>query len=375
MKIVMLGHYPQGKLSGGVAVHILNLVSSMGKIDGVDFDFISFGKNDSIFRCNNSKICIIKSKWVYYLCPLFALFRLSSEIKKIDPDIIHVQGSNMSVYLLYGVFFSLKKCAKVITVHGIVNLESHFKKNLFSRIFGSLEKWFERYALAKIDSIICVSPQSKAIIERFAPSNIYVISNGVSVDKISKVIPSMVIEKPSILYLGELRPEKGVDLLLRAIPKIIENYPDILLYIAGSGILESQLKYLTKELDIEKNVVFLGHVSEEKYSYYKAVDLYVLPSRWDNQPITILEAMACGKAIVASNVGGIPDMVDHGVTGLLFEPDNIDDLANKITYLLQSESVIGNMGQAGRLKVKDYSWDEIAKKTLCCYSKIISANQ
>jgi glycosyltransferase involved in cell wall biosynthesis len=125
-------------------------------------------------------------------------------------------------------------------------------------------------------------------------------------------------------------------------------------------------------LNIENYVDFLGFLSgEKKYTYYKSADIYVQPSRYETFGIAILEAMACGKTVVASNVGGIPFLVIDGETGLLFENGNVRDLAEKILNLLNDKELREKMGKAGKKRAEEFTWDKIAKQTVEVYKEIL----
>lgn len=108
--------------------------------------------------------------------------------------------------------------------------------------------------------------------------------------------------------------------------------------------------------------------------YYKAADVFILPSTMNTESFGIvnLEAMACGVPIVASNIGGIPDIVKDGENGLLVQPKNTEALANAIIYLLENEDMKKKLGLNGKMKVKNYSWEKIAEKTEAIY---VQSNQ
>jgi glycosyltransferase involved in cell wall biosynthesis len=97
----------------------------------------------------------------------------------------------------------------------------------------------------------------------------------------------------------------------------------------------------------------------------------VFPSIYEPFGIVLLEAMACGKPVVASNVGGIPFVVEEGKTGLLFESGNVEDLADKIMTILENEELGEKMGEAGRERAKEFTWDKIAERTVEVYKEIL----
>jgi glycosyltransferase involved in cell wall biosynthesis len=179
-------------------------------------------------------------------------------------------------------------------------------------------------------------------------------------------------EKKILLYMGSLYPHKGPNVLIMAMVHVVKQYPDALLLIGGTGVIENELKQLVKELKLQGNVEFLGFVSGKyKIHYYKASDLFVLPSLTESFGNVNLEAMASGLPIVASNVGGIPDVVKDGISGLLSIPGNPADLAEKILRLLDSETLRDRFGKTGIKLSKEYSWDKIADLTKMAYAEVL----
>ena len=182
------------------------------------------------------------------------------------------------------------------------------------------------------------------------------------------------LHKKILLYFGYLSPYKGSDVLVKAMTMIVKDIPDTELVFVGKGVMMDELKILSKKLGVEKNVKFTGFVEDGlKPLYYKAADVFVLPSMMSTEcyPLTILEAMACGVPIVASKIGGIPDAVKNGESGLLVPPKDSDALADAIIYSLENEDVREKMGKNGRERVKNYSWGRIAEMTERVYERLI----
>ncbi|GAI52706.1 unnamed protein product, partial [marine sediment metagenome] len=122
-----------------------------------------------------------------------------------------------------------------------------------------------------------------------------------------------------MLFFGYLSPYKSPDILLKAFPKILKEMPNTLLVFAGSGVMKEDLERLSVKLGVGNNVKFSGFVGKEQRPlYYKAADVFCLPSTMSTESFGIvnLEAMACGVPIVASKIGGIPDIVKDGENGL-----------------------------------------------------------
>jgi 1,4-alpha-glucan branching enzyme len=205
-------------------------------------------------------------------------------------------------------------------------------------------------------------------------SKIYIAPSGIEYDEIETIqLHSLLNESPDIFFVNNLQKIKGADILIKAIPTVIKSIPNSSVYIAGTGPQGNELKALVKRLNLGEHVNFLGFISEEeKYQYYRACKLVVVPSRWDCQPFAPLDAAASGKPVVASRIGGIQDTVEDGKTGFLFEPENIEDLADKIVTLLKDEKLREEMGRAAKEKAKSYDWKKIAERTVEIYKEVIA---
>ena len=182
------------------------------------------------------------------------------------------------------------------------------------------------------------------------------------------------LNKKIILFFGSLVEYKGPDVLLKAF-KIVQNeYSNVDLIFAGRGEMEELLRELSIKLNIENNVHFSGFVDEKlKPLYYKSADIFCLPSvsLVESFGIVNLEAMACGVPIVASRLGGLQDVVEDGKNGLLAEPGNEKSLAKALIYLLENEDSAKKMGNYGKQRVQDYSWEKIAEKIEKIYEKLL----
>jgi glycosyltransferase involved in cell wall biosynthesis len=155
--------------------------------------------------------------------------------------------------------------------------------------------------------------------------------------------------EPFYVFAGRLVEVKGIRTLIRA----AENVPKGTLYVAGSGDLENQLKAYVAERGLH-HVVFLGHLpTDELIALLQRAAFTVLPSEWyENYPMSALEALACGTPVIGADIGGIPEIVRDGETGLLFEPGNADQLASKIEFLLDNREESVRMGRAGRARIE-----------------------
>jgi len=199
---------------------------------------------------------------------------------------------------------------------------------------------------------------------------IVVIHNGVNLDDF---VQSELFDhpRPYILGLGNLIKRKGFDLLLRAFAKINSSNLDLL--IAGDGPEAAGLKQLAQDLSIEARLRFVGCIDgQAKIDLYRSAELFVCPSRAEPFANVILEAMACDLPVVASNVGGNLEMVDDGRTGLIFESQNIDDLATKLQQFMDNGALRQRMLEATRQHIKQFDLQTITDQYLDLYRKAIT---
>jgi glycosyltransferase involved in cell wall biosynthesis len=349
--------------------YLEGLAHHLSQIDDIELHLITFGSEKKELKNGNLRIHMLKRWLPWYFHLPFEVMILRREVLKINPDIVHAHESCMP-YSTAAALLS-KKYLTLLTMHMVIKewIRLEGESSILTRLI-TLQN--EKYVLSKLRNVIAVSPYVKDLIGEMTQSKIYVVSNGVDFEDVEN-IRQYQLGRHIIFYVGMLEKRKGVDILIRAISIIKKEIPDAHLFIAGIGEEEINLKNLVKELDIEDNVKFLGFISEEeKYSYYKSTDLCVFPSRFEWFGIILLEAMACGKPIVASNVGGIPYVVEDGKTGLLFESENVDDLAEKIITLLKDKELRDKMGKAGKGRVKEFTWEKVAERTVEVYKEIMN---
>ncbi|MBW1921355.1 MAG: glycosyltransferase family 4 protein, partial [Deltaproteobacteria bacterium] len=183
----------------------------------------------------------------------------------------------------------------------------------------------------------------------------------------------------TILFVGRLIEFKGVEYLVRAIPKIRVSYPKAKVLVIGSGPEKARLVKLAEILNVQDSVVFKKEIPQEELpDYYCVADVVVLPSihtrkgETEGLGVVLLEAMACGVPVVGSNVGGIPDIIKHGETGLLAAEKDPEDLADKILKLVDDKRLRKRVIENGlKLVRENFSWDVIAEKFLQVYREVM----
>jgi len=148
------------------------------------------------------------------------------------------------------------------------------------------------------------------------------------------------VDKKIILFVGNLIKRKGVDTLIESIRIVHKQFPNLLVLIVGHGEERDKLELLTNTYGLTHNVKFLGAVQEDALAdFYNSADAFILPSTSEGHSVALLEAMASGLSIIASNIDGNKVSVEDGVNGFFFEPSNIKDLAEKLTVMLTDDAL------------------------------------
>ncbi len=176
-----------------------------------------------------------------------------------------------------------------------------------------------------------------------------------------------------ILFMGRLVYEKGVQHLISAMPKILDNYHDVKLVIAGKGGMIDELKTQVESMGLSQKVYFTGYLNAKQVTkMYKCADISVFPSTYEPFGIVALEAMLAGVPTVVSDVGGLNEIVEHGVDGMKSYAGNPNSLADSILALLFDHQLCDNIVKKAKAKVKnEYNWTKIAQETHFIYQKAI----
>ena len=228
----------------------------------------------------------------------------------------------------------------------------------------SIEAYWHRWVKSYEKADLFITPShflKKLVSKRIDPGRIRVLRNGIETSTYS---PEWA-DQGYILYFGRLSREKGVETLLKAHRRLTGRMP---LMVVGTGPLEEKLR------DKYGNDKFIGHKDGEGLKEIIGNAAFVVvPSEWyENCSMVVLEAMAMGKAVIGSRIGGIPEQIDDGTTGLLFKMGDVDDLREKMALLSQDQNMREKMGRRARQKVEhEYSFDTHCKQLLDIYSSLL----
>ncbi len=237
---------------------------------------------------------------------------------------------------------------------------------------GLYKKWFRR-----LDGRIAVSRPARDFANRHFPSSYEIIPNGIEVEKYHPAVPPLPQfkdGKTNILFVGRLEKRKGLEYLLKAFRLINPDYPDSRLIVVGPGTrLRGKYMKMVSEAGLE-DVVFVGGVDEyEKTRYYSTADIFCAPATGhESFGIVLLEAMATGKPVVASNIPGYASVLTSGAEGLLVPPEQEVPLAQAITQLIRDKALCRQMGRCGITTADNYSWEKVSARVMDYYDKILA---
>jgi 1,4-alpha-glucan branching enzyme len=182
--------------------------------------------------------------------------------------------------------------------------------------------------------------------------------------------------EPLVLFIGRLVPEKGVHILLEAAPAILEEFPKARFVIVGKGPMHDQLVSMTHQLGIADRVAFAGFVAdEERNRLLRAADVAVFPSLYEPFGIVVLEAMASNTPVVASDVGGLGDIVHHEHNGLTVYPGDAGSLATQVRRILRDRDFARNLARVAEAGLARFDWNHIAKETLQRYQAVVESSR
>ena len=356
MKIIILGE--------NGSVHIQKWIKAIASNSSIELHVISFDrglKYDGVTYHPIKKITGTKLDY------LLNLFKVKYFIKKIKPDLIHAHYATS-----YGFLASFSGFHPMIITGWGADIFDSPKNWLFKKMLISSFK--------NADALSVLSKITKEEMKSLTDKYIHLIPFGVDLDKF---IP-LKQKKSDFIRIGTIRTlsEKyGVEYLIRAFAFVSKKFDNIQLEIVGDGPLRNFLEDLTIELGIEKKVIFHGYVNQnanyEKYiEILSNFDVFTILSILDSETfgVAAVEASACGIPVIATSVGGLPEVITDMVTGIIVSPKNVDEVAIALEKLINQPLLRNELGQNGRKKVEQlYNWSENTQQMINLYKETIEA--
>jgi phosphatidyl-myo-inositol alpha-mannosyltransferase len=299
--------------------------------------------------------------------------RIRDLLKREQFDVLHLHeplASALPLTLLH--LNSVSSAINVGTFH------AYARRGLTSTsewAYVSAKPFLGRYA-RRLHGRIAVSEPACEFVSRFFPGDYRVIPNGVDIHRFSPDVaplPQYMDGKLNVLYLGRLEARKGAKYLLRAVPLIREYYPNTRFIIAGDGPLRTGFQRLVAQAGW-RDVIFPGRISAEDLpALYTSAHVYCAPNTGgESQGIVLLEALAAGRAVVASSIPGFRTVISHQENGLLVPPASHEELAWAVCHLLGETAERARLGAAGRLRALDFSWEQVGGRVETYYDELFA---
>lgn len=222
------------------------------------------------------------------------------------------------------------------------------------------------------DNVVSVSSGLRDLARKFNPDQeIDVIFNGINISEFQYQPEKVDTDHFRILCVSRLTQRKAIDYLIRAVANLKEKHPDVVLELVGDGEQKSELENLARELKAEKYIVFTGLVKHEEVSaYFNRASVFVLPSLNEGMSNVMLEALACGLPIVATDTGGTKELVDDGRNGFIIKMKDAKDIEEKVERLIADQELRKKMAQESRKKAEEMSWRKVADDYFNFYEKL-----
>jgi phosphatidylinositol alpha-mannosyltransferase len=357
---------------GGITEHVHHLASEL-RDRGHDVDILttSFdpdkerGDPEHVIRVGRSiKVPANKSQASIAFSPTITR-QIKRVVREGDYDIVHVHGSLAPTMPIFALLYS--RSVNVATFHA-----AHESSRAYSIFRPLLQRAFDR-----IDGLIAVSEVARASMRKYFPGDYTIIPNGIDIDRFrpdQEPIPWMRdTARKNILFVGRFDRRKGLNYMLAAMPRILNSVPDAHLVIIGGGPQEKAYRRQV-EGALESRIRFAGFVPPEDLPrYYSTCDVYVSPATGgESFGIVLLEAMASGVPVVASDISGYRTVMEDGVEGLFAPPEDPNALADRTVELLLDPDRSARMGEAGRKKAETlYSWASVTERVEGFYLQVL----
>ena len=294
-------------------------------------------------------------------------------IKEIQPDIIHSHGP--AIMGIHAINAALGNTAPLLfTYHTMLEDSLHFLTTspAGQAVAGRLLRIWLRWYFHRCQGIITPSHAAAEEINRYSKVAIEVIPTGINLKRFLYADGALIRQRhglhgPVILHVGRITKEKNLDLLVTAARRILKEKPEAVFVIVGEGPYTKAIQQHVEKQGLTEHFLFTGFVSDEELpSYYAAADVFAFPSTYETQGIVAIEAMATGLPVVAASARSLPELINDGETGFLFQPGNADALADAILKALK-----GDVALEAKRTAMAFSQEQCTDRLLSYYKRFL----
>ncbi len=376
MRLVIVGPFPRHPSApdGGVEASTSDLILGLRTLDrGVHVDVITLDDSatkDRTVNWNGAVVHYLHSPRRLLTTTRYYLprRRIRALVSEIEPDVVHAQGTQMFGDIGLSLGYPL-----LVSVHGIVDEELKYLDNPIAKLRRRLQSQVQRRVIRKARHLYQPGGYPMRHFGGLAQGNWHTGWNPVS-DGFFAVEPSRA--PATILFVGAVTRLKGVMDLVEAASKLLAEFPRLEVRVAGGFREPAYLETLqarVRQLHLERQVSLLGPLRRaDLIEEYSRCSVLVLPSYQENSPMAVAEAMAAATPVIATRVGGVADMVDDGMTGLLYSPGAIELLAEHLRRVLRDPVAAAHIGEEARHVAEDrFRPSKVATRLLDVYQQVI----
>jgi glycosyltransferase involved in cell wall biosynthesis len=362
MKVLLLTTHLN---TGGITSYLLTLCAGLRKRQHEVWVVSSGGNTEDQFKLLGVNVVNLPFKtkselsWRIYA----ALKPVATLIRENHIDVIHAHTRITQVMAAF--LSNVTRRPFVTTCHGF------FKPRFFRRVFPCWGRRAIAISQAVNDHLVrdFKIPQARVnLVASGVDTNNF---HAVTADEKYRLRQKYNLkDEPVAGIIARLSEVKGQDILIKAMSHVLKEIPHAKLLIIGEGKTEVALRALTDEFKLSKSIFFYPIVNRTQ-EILPMLDVFVMPSRQEGLGLSVMEAHAAGIAVVASNVGGLPTLIEDGVTGFLVPAENEAELARKIVHILENKELAKKMGEAGRMNVlKNHRADQMVEKIIAVYDEV-----
>lgn len=378
MRVAILGHFPTDLTRlGGVEVAIVYLMETLRAVGVDDLHIVTCRTEISQPQRRQ-----VHGATVHYLprqhqgrltWHLREVQRMNSLLHILRPDIVHGHSTGLYAGAALGSGYP-----NVITAHGIVAREVALYRSMGMRLRGLIDVLYERRCLAKAQDIIAISPYVQQVFQSLTRARFHLVENAVD-HAFFSITPQPVAGR--LLFAGPVIQRKGLLPLVEALARVHVRHANVELRIAGSTgvapLYYQQLLEQAAQRDVSANITFLGQLGQGALlEEYARCSVFVLPSFQETAPMAVQQALAAGVPVVATPAGGVPMLIQEGVTGMLAQAGDSQALATALIRLLDDEALRRSMGEQARADARArFLPDVVAAKTKDVYDEVLARSR